>query len=315
MKGLELSKKFYFEYGEPMLKEQFPDVYPYLAVGFTGRGSERYGFDDEISQDHDFEVGFTVFMPDESIVDRRTAFNLERAYNKLPKEYMGIKRQLLSPVGGNRNGPVRTEDFYFSEIGSNYGILSPKDWLTLPDYSLCEAVNGEIFYDGLGEVSAIRERLSTIPEDIRKKRIAGNLLIMTQSGQYNLMRSVKRNDLVSASFCVFEFVKSAIKVLFLLKGKFAPYYKWSFHALKQIEDKEITDLISSLLLNSNCIEDVNAKSDTVEKVCSLVIKRLKEQGLTKAESLDIEKHAYSVNDGIEDGNIRNLNILVSVNEI
>ncbi len=79
MKGLEISRKYYEEYGLPMLKEQFPEVMNLLAVGLVGSGSECFGFDDEVSRDHDFDPGFCIFLPDESVVDRRTEFQLERA--------------------------------------------------------------------------------------------------------------------------------------------------------------------------------------------------------------------------------------------
>ena len=93
MKGLELSRRYYEEHGKPMLERDFPLLLPYIAVGFVGSGSDRYGFDDEISRDHDFEPGFCIFLPGEDIVDRRSEFLLERAYAKLPKEYMGFKRR------------------------------------------------------------------------------------------------------------------------------------------------------------------------------------------------------------------------------
>ena len=66
-----------------MLKEQFPEVLPYLAAGLTGSGSECFGFDDEVSRDHDFEPGFCIFIPNDTVPERRDAFLLERAYAKL----------------------------------------------------------------------------------------------------------------------------------------------------------------------------------------------------------------------------------------
>ena len=112
MKGLELSEQYYETYGKAMLREEFPELLPDLAAGLTGSGSECFGYDDETSRDHDFEPGFCLFLPDEDIVDRRTAFRLERAYAKLPKEFMGLRRSLVQPVGGARHGVLRISDYF-----------------------------------------------------------------------------------------------------------------------------------------------------------------------------------------------------------
>ena len=54
------------------------------------------------------------------------------------------------------------------------------------------------------------------------------------------------------------------------------------------------------------------KADTVESVAAQVIDELCAQELTKAVCGDLEKHAYSVNDGIADAGVRNLHILAAV---
>ena len=69
MRGLELSRGYFEEFGRPMLESQFPEVLPYLAAGLIGSGSECLGFDDETSTDHDFEPGFLIFLPGEEIVE------------------------------------------------------------------------------------------------------------------------------------------------------------------------------------------------------------------------------------------------------
>ena len=191
MKGLELAKAYFTECGLPMLERDFADVLPYLAAGLCGSGSECFGFDDEISEDHDFEPGFILFLPGEDIIDRRTAFLLERAYAKLPKEFMGYRRSLMQPAGGSRHGVIRTADFFTDKTGNADGRFSLHKWMTVPEYALAEAVNGEIWLDNLGEVTALRERLSFYPEDIRLKKLAGHLLLMNQSGQYNYTRCIR----------------------------------------------------------------------------------------------------------------------------
>ncbi|MBO7398596.1 MAG: hypothetical protein J6V10_05830, partial [Clostridia bacterium] len=63
MKGLELSEAYYNEYGRKMLENDFPQLKDYLAAGLCGSGSECFGYDDELSKDHDFEPGFIIFLP------------------------------------------------------------------------------------------------------------------------------------------------------------------------------------------------------------------------------------------------------------
>ena len=54
MKGLELSKAFYIEQVQPMLMEKFPQLFSRMAIGLVGEGSQCFGFDDNLSQDHDW---------------------------------------------------------------------------------------------------------------------------------------------------------------------------------------------------------------------------------------------------------------------
>ena len=313
MKGIELSKAFYEEHGKPMLEEEFPELLKYLAVGIFGSGSECFGFDDDVSQDHDFEPGFCIFLPDEEVVDRKTAFALERAYAKLPKEFMGFKRSLLQPVGGARHGVLRTNEFFEEKIGSPDGCLDNIGWLSVPQQALAEATNGELFFDNYGEVSKIRQALKEYPEDVRRKKLAGNLLLMAQSGQYNYKRCISHGESAAAQLAVFEFVKSAMEVIFLLNNSYQPYYKWSFHALRDLPKLSLdAEIMEFLLTSSNDGDMAEEKYYSIEGIAADVIDELAEQNLTNAICGDLEKHAYSVNDGITDSALRNMHILAAI---
>ena len=313
MKGLELAERFYLEYGLPMIKEQFSNVEKYLAIGLIGSGSECFGYDDEISTDHDFEPGFCIFIPNEEIVDRRTEFLLERAYAKLPKEFMGYKRSTLNPVGGNRHGVIIINDFLKQKTGDSVANLSVFDWIQVPEQSLLEVINGKIFVDNLGVLTEIREKLSYMPRDVKLKKLAGNLLRMCQGGQYNYPRCISRKETASAQLALFEFVSSAIHVIFLLNGKYMPYYKWSFKALREL------DILSNLsndleyLISSENSDTVSVKKQNiVENICLNIIEELKRQSLSSSISTTLEAHAYSVNDKIVSNEIRNLHILSAI---
>ena len=313
MKGLELARAYYKEYGEPMLREKFPELLPLLAAGLAGSGSECWGFDDEISRDHDFEPGFCLFLPGEDVVDRKTAFALERAYAALPREFMGLRRPLVSPVGGARHGVIRTSEFMKEKVGAPDGRLDLMQWLYLPDYSLAEAVNGEIFMDGYGEVTAIRGRLRHRPEDVRLKKLAGNLLLMAQSGQYNYRRCLAHGETGAAQLAVSEFVKSSMAAVFLLNREYQPYYKWSFRAMRALPKLSLTaELLEYLLTTDNEPETSAEKSRVIEGIAEDLIAELRAQGLTQADCADLEKHAYSVNDRVADGQIRNMHVLAAV---
>ena len=313
MKGLELSRAYFEAYGRPMLEAEFPALLPCLAVGLCGSGSECFGFDDEVSQDHDFEPGFIIFLPDEEKLSRRDAFLLERAYAKLPKEFEGFRRASISPVGGARHGVIRTADFFKEKVGSPDGVLTLSQWMTQPEELLSEAVNGEIFFDNLGEVNSIRSALSAYPRDIMLKKLAGRLLLAAQAGQYNYRRALSHGETAAAQLAAIRFSESAMAAIFLLNGRYMPYYKWSFRALRALTKLSLeAELFEYLITTGNGGDAAEEKADVIESICADIIEELISQGLTKATCGDLEKHAYSVNDAITDPQIRNLHILAAV---
>ncbi|MBR3358916.1 MAG: DUF4037 domain-containing protein [Solobacterium sp.] len=312
MQGMELSERFYEEYGKPMLEEQFPHLIPYLAVGLFGSGSECFGFDDELSRDHDFEPGFCIFLPGEEIVDRRQAFLLERAYAKLPKTYLGFERQKLSPTGGNRHGVLRTEDFVLAKTGTKDGILTISQWMTIPEQSLAEMTNGKVFMDEYGEITRIRGSLAVFPREIRLKKLAGHLMNMAQAGQYNYMRCLKHGEQAAAQLAVFEYVKSAMAVIFLLNDVYQPYYKWSFRKLRTLPKLSLCAEVMEYLLTTDNDASAEEKYSVIEGIAADVIDELIAQELTKAVCGDLEKHAVSVNDAIQDAQLRNMHIFAAL---
>jgi hypothetical protein len=162
-------------------------------------------------------------------------------------------------------------------------------------------------------VTQIRAALAAYPEDIRKKKLAGNLLLMAQSGQYNYKRCLDHGEEAAAQLAVFEFVKSAAEVIFLLNHSYQPYYKWCFRALRALPKLSLeAEIMEYLLTTGNDGETAEEKYYAMEGIAADVIDELAEQALNKAICGDLEKHAYSVNDRIADGQIRNMHVLAAV---
>lgn len=322
MKGLELSERYYHEFGAPMLESRFPELLPEIAAGLLGSGSEVLGFDDGSSRDHDFEPGFCIFLPEEERVSRRSAFLLERAYAALPKEYLGFSRGFLSPVGGNRHGVMRLSDFLADRIGpdaagraldpmkSGEDILTTRDWLSLPEQYLLEITSGKLYRDDGGLLTGVRERLAYLPEDIRKKKLAGNLLYAAQSGQYNYERCLLHGEETAAAMTLFYFTEAALRCLFLLAGKYLPYYKWRFRALKAWTPYGDCDAVFRKLLSGP--NDASESGEKKELILGILARIVADAGLPK--ETDPGEAAYLLNDEIEDGEIRNLHILTAVRE-
>ena len=313
MQGLELSQAFFEEYGKPMLEEQFPELMPYLATGLFGSGSECFGYDDIVSQDHDYEPCFCIFLPGVEIVDRRKEFLLERAYSKLPTEYRGIPRTKILPVGGARHGVFRISDFFLKAVGAEDGKLTMEQWLSIPEEALAEATNGRIFFDHWGEVSRIRNSLMYFPEDIRLKRLAGNLLLMAQAGQYNYRRCLLHGEEEAAQMAAVEFVKSALSVVFLLNRRYQPYYKWCFRTLRELSQlSHLCNPLYSLIATGNESKMAECKEVQIEAISKEIVSTLLNQGLTNQSLNELERQAYIVNAQIKDATLRNMHILAAV---
>ena len=310
MNGLDLCRNYFETYGFPMLKNEFSAVSDRVAAGLVGEGSECLGFDDEISRDHDFGPAFCLFLTEKDYA--KFGFSLERAYAKLPRAYMGARRPLLSS-GNNRHGVFVIDDFYARFLGTPRAPVSPEQWLALPSSALLAASSGEVFTDPLGEFSAVREVLKKgYPEDVRRKKLAGVLLLASQAGSYNFQRSVKRHDKEAAQLALFEFVRHALSAAFLIFNRYEPFYKWAFRAFRDLPAPQtLKDALSALLLGA-APSGLAEKQRYIDAASSCLADLLRSEGLSKKEGAFLDAHAIFINDTVKDATLRNMNILAGV---
>ncbi len=308
MKGIELSRAFYEEYGKPMLERDFSEYLDRIAVGLVGHGSECFGYDDDISKDHDFEPGFCIWLTDAD--EAEFGFRLFRAYSKLPKEFMGVKCLDKSAMGSKEKGVHTISEFYSAYTGRSGAPECWQDWLYTPSHYFAEATNGEIFADPLGEFTRIRNEIKYgMPEDVRLKKIASSALRMAQSGQYNYKRCLYHGEVGAARLALDEFVRNCAEIVFLLEKRYAPYYKWIFRAMKELPRLSfIAEKLERLLTLPS--DETLMTELLIEEISADVISEFKKQGITEATCNYLESHAYSINNMIETGEIRNLNILL-----
>ena len=136
---------------------------------------------------------------------------------------------------------------------------------------------------------------------------------MAQSGQYNYLRCIRHGEPAAAQLAVTEFVKSAMAVIFLLNKTYQPYYKWSFRAMRTLPKLRVNAPLMEWLITTNNEPSLQGeKSAVIEGIAQDIADELHAQGLTEAVCDDLEKHAYSVNDGIRDGQLRNMHVLSAI---
>lgn len=309
MQGMELSKAYYETFGKKMIQEKFPDYADRIAVGLVGEGSECFGYDDEISQDHDYGAEFCMWL-------KRSDYDLigealQAEYEKLPAEFMGVRKQNQSLYGVRRRGVRTIEGFYESLVGSTDGNLIWQDYFFVPEYRLANAVNGEVFKDTDGTFTRIRERLKAgMPQDVRVKKIAAKAAYMAQSGQYNFSRCLRHGEAGAAQLALYEFVQNTVQMIYLLNTAYCPYYKWMFRGMQSLPKlSALQEPLTALLTEGNNGVQIEKKETVIEKICQEIVKELKQQNLTEGSWDYLESHALSVMEHIENPQIRSMHLL------
>ena len=304
MKGLDEARQLYEDFGRDMLHARFPDFEGRIAVGLVGRGSECYGFDDALSQDHDFEPGFCLYLTDAD--DLLIGGELARAYRELP-----IRRNARRSRLGEVNRGVRRIGFFYRRyLGSEGAPREARHWLAIPSWALAEATNGAVFRDDLGAFSAIRETLlHGMPEDVRLKKLASRLLTMAQSGQYNYARCLRHGEEGAAMLALAEFVRAGTEAVYLLNRAHAPYYKWALRGMEALPLLgDMREALSFLLTAENDPEGQSVKQAVVEDICANVAAALKAQGLSDSPADYLEEHAFAVQEKIADEELRGMHV-------
>ncbi|WP_339056262.1 DUF4037 domain-containing protein [Fusobacterium animalis] len=291
IKGLELSKRYFYDIVLLEFKKSLFDILPLCAFGLVGEGSECYGYDDELSKDHDFGPSVCIWLRKDDYLKYKDRIN--EVLKNLPKTYLGFQELKESEWGYNRRGLLNIEDFYFKFIGSANLPQTINDWQKIPETALSTVTNGEVFLDNLGEFTKIREQLlNYYPEPIRQNKIATRLMNISQHGQYNYIRCLRRNDLVAANQCLYLFVDEAIHLVFLLNRRYKIFYKWANKALLDLKilGNEIHKLLQDMVFAQN-------KIPYVRKICKVLADELRNQKLTDCESeflgdlgVDIQKN-------------------------
>ncbi len=311
MKGLELSRCYFEKYGEKALREAFPELYQRMAIGLAGQGSECFGFDDELSRDHDWGPSFCIWLTEKDYL--KYGWSVRDVYDRLPRWMDGYGPRKETDQGGGRVGVLCTQTWYRNFTGFAAGPQTLREWRRVPESYLAVATNGEIFHDPMGEFSRIRDHLlDYYPEDIRLKKLAARCARMAQSGQYNYPRCAKRQDPVAMQLALSEFIQAAGSAVYLLNRRYMPFYKWIYRGMKDLPIlPRACEMFGRLLTErrDSPQEEAEARQQLIERICMLIEGEMERQYLSRGRGLFMQDHCASLLARIEDQDLRESHVL------
>lgn len=317
------SMDFYERYGKDMIHRKFPEYENRIAVGFVGEGSDCFGFDDEISSDHDYEEGFTIWLTEDDY--DKIGGKLQEEYEKLvSKGGSGADRHNI--FLDKRRGVSTINRFYNELLGTNenYEDNFDIDYTSTQEYQLAQAVNGQVFRDDAGIFSRVRNHIKEYyPENIWRQKLAGALHDFSQYAQSNYARMMARKDYVTAKLCVAKGIESAMDIAYLLNKEYAPYYKWKHKGMEgfsKLRDlHSVLEKISELPNQKSAWENVvynagiiNKEDECIclfEQVAEMILAELKTQNLVSGNDLFLEGYLSQILRG------KNMDIIQKIVEL
>ena len=225
--GRELSRAFYEEVVRPLVG----DVQHSAAL--LGWGSDVLGFDTARSTDHGWGPRLRVFVVEASDVARvRAAVDAG-----LPDEFRGWPTRYGwddVPVSSHVSvGPLG--EWLERQLGydARAGITTLQ-WLTTPQQLLSEVVDGQVFWDGTGELEPLRKTLEWYPDDVWRWLVGCQWWRIDQEEPF-VGRTAEVGDELGSRVVAARLARDAMKLGFLLERRYAPYTKWLGSAFAQLE--------------------------------------------------------------------------------
>jgi len=284
MKGLEIAKDFFLNWGKPFLEQEFPQLAKRVAAGRL-MGSDVIGADDEISQDHNWGPQFSLFLSEDdfSCSGEQLSERMNAGAPTKWKDYRvagaGDKSVIVESVPrwirqniGFSEPPHKDEDWGLIVRDRRYG-----GFIEARESALYFLKHGAIWLDNNEEFSQWRRTLRYYPENVWYGRLAEESFRLWQYGEYNFVQRIaKRSDPIAISICLGEFTEGVMRMMLLLNKDYTPYWKWLAHEFRKLECAEqYAPLLERLLAPRDTDEQV----ELVKQLCGDIHERILSLGI------------------------------------
>jgi hypothetical protein len=228
--GIELARAYHRDVVRPLITRRWPGL-PYAAARL-GSGSDVLGYDDTMSQDHDWGLRLNVFVP-RAVVEEVDTY-LEAS---LPESYTGRPTRFATTWRPEVRSQVQVDSvrsFAISRLGVDpRDELDPVTWLALTGQSVLELTAGEVFHDSAGQLGALRTALRWYPDDVWRYVLAAD---WSRLGEELPLagRAGDRGDELGSRVVMARLVRTAMHLGFLLERRWPPYAKWLGTAYRRL---------------------------------------------------------------------------------
>jgi hypothetical protein len=283
VKGQEVTRRYFFQWGLPFLKSRHGYLVDRLAAGMIG-GSDSIGADDEISRDHNWGPGFSIWLTEEDFSCKGGALAAD-LHEAVPDTCEGYE---VAACFGSKEKSIRVramDEFFIEETGGHKEM--PTDvtkWNPTPrdESHLYFLKHGHVFHDPLGELSRRRAAFCKWPRYTLLKKIGNATWQLWHYGEYNFDRVAQRGDQLAVLLCKAEFIHHAMRLCFYLEEDFVPYWKWVSYCFRRLEEiAEIADMLDGF----NAATEVAMQKQFIELLCASLCSRVIEKGYVTANEV------------------------------
>jgi hypothetical protein len=309
MLGLEISRRYFAEWGLPYLQREWPELVNRAAAGRVG-SSDTVGEDDEWSQNQELGPSFELWLTRDDY--RRSGSRLQHAINSAapiettPARYRSLERpkETISVASidavferqlGCTTPPARARDWFAH--GQGESLVDREARLYFMKHSA-------IFHDPLGEFTTRRDAFSQYPRDVRLKVMHTHCTTLWTITNYKFgWRLVHRTDPYPLHSAISQFAEAAMRLCFSLHNDFAPHWQWlHYQFLRLPESVELGPILDRFLGGRSAQEC----ADVVPEVTEFLTRRLAELKLIQPGHADMQRAAEEVRAHIGDEVIREM---------
>ena len=219
--GAALAQAYAQEVVDPLVDAAFPRLR--RSTARLGTGSDVLGLDDAVSRDHDWGLRLTLVVPEDAVAAVDALLS-----SRLP--------------AGFRDHPVRFATTWDGEVRHRVEVCSAADLLrsrtgmdlahpprlvdplAMTGQAALELTAGPVLRDDDGVLARLRDRVA-MPADVRRWAVASAWDRLEQELPF-VGRTGDRGDEAGSRVIAARLAATAMRLGFLLEGRWAPYAKW-----------------------------------------------------------------------------------------